>query len=61
MDAFSEILSGVTLKVAVFFRAEFSARGVFPCPGRKWRQPRWAWEPRTLHFTIGSPTAEPSS
>src|SRR5215213_588184 len=33
MDAFSEILSGVKLKGAVFFSAEFSAPWGFAAPG----------------------------
>src|SRR5579862_1761454 len=35
MDAFSEILSGVTLKGAVFFTAEFSAPWGFSAPASK--------------------------
>ena len=35
MDAFSEILSGVKLDGAVFFRAEFSAPWGFPVPTAK--------------------------
>ena len=35
MDAFSEVLSGVKLKGALFFSAEFSAPWAIATPGRR--------------------------